>query len=995
MESRFARLRQRDNSVDMLRLKVSRRRSQTQKENRDRALNTRRQLDKLPEQDCSSLETSVMANQSTVKDKAPNVKQLKNSAGEERMKMLARYKEAKELQKEKEKRERERKGVFKVGLYHQQASQLFCPLPPVSAATSRTKKNTGPTAATKKVEPAGRLTRSRTAALKPPPAPPASRTRVAIVEPVPRVPITRSSTRPQAEKEPTAGARALRNRSNIQLSAVPPASRGRNTLKSRDVPEAVCPPSLRASAEEEMEQDSGTSAPVPNPAPTKAQTPPLSSFAPQDFVFQPPVGLSSFAPQDFVFQPPVGLSSFQPMPLTPRSAEAFLAPSCTFSYPPVPLFSLDNLDPEAELSAPAAPKSPLRPPPRPSPSLAPLAPASPQEPQHNVAYFRSAMVSETDRLFGQCQQWEQRVDDNSIPEEMRDGMRTVIGQARLLMKERFGQFRGLVDDCELSRGEKITTCTDLQGFWDMVYYQVEDVNRKFGALSEAESRGWLEEHKPPPRQKKMVKKPPPSAPSKPNAGPGANVAAKSRLAAIKAAMKARQQAAEAEKADQAEAIGSAEDQPALEPPHRQDQAPETLVFNGGFFQVESPAKLTGPVRRSSRLIGAVLPQPSPCQGSSLSTPGRTRSSCTASPLALPPRCTPARTPACLKLTLSHTTRPQSHTPRPQSHTPRPQACTPQSSVHDPARGSLCFSPLIEAPPYKQDEVVPDQPECGQMQDHIACNQSEVNTEASEHIGQPQLAVDVPPQILSQSMQAVEPQELDGLAVSEEVSPVPSTPARQGRAASPEACDSSVPLITSLYPSLPLSPPNLPLSPPSHRADSPPSSPTNSPALSFSLSPCSLHTPARVESSLLPLSSPSPMSSSPPAIQISSPALLSSPGACGSPLHNDSISEGVPQLDFERYLQPAPRPSLSPQAAPGSEMSSPTVDVEMDSPGAQPGDHSQDGLTPIAFPRIAQTFTPRTPQAAEHLLFFSPAPRERLRQSVCPSDLMVFTPPSDR
>ena len=51
-------------------------------------------------------------------------------------------------------------------------------------------------------------------------------------------------------------------------------------------------------------------------------------------------------------------------------------------------------------------------------------------------------------------------------------MRTAVGQARLLMKERFNQFSGLVDDCELGRGEKITTCTDLQGFWDMVYYQV-------------------------------------------------------------------------------------------------------------------------------------------------------------------------------------------------------------------------------------------------------------------------------------------------------------------------------------------------------------------------------------------------------------------------------------------------------------------------------------------------------------------------------------------
>lgn len=58
------------------------------------------------------------------------------------------------------------------------------------------------------------------------------------------------------------------------------------------------------------------------------------------------------------------------------------------------------------------------------------------------------------------------------PCEVCDRMCTAVGQTRLLMKERFGQFSGLVDDCELGRGEKITTCTDLQGFWDMVFYQV-------------------------------------------------------------------------------------------------------------------------------------------------------------------------------------------------------------------------------------------------------------------------------------------------------------------------------------------------------------------------------------------------------------------------------------------------------------------------------------------------------------------------------------------
>lgn len=42
-----------------------------------------------------------------------------DNAVEERKKMLIRYKEAKELQKEKERRDKEKKGVFKCGLYQQ------------------------------------------------------------------------------------------------------------------------------------------------------------------------------------------------------------------------------------------------------------------------------------------------------------------------------------------------------------------------------------------------------------------------------------------------------------------------------------------------------------------------------------------------------------------------------------------------------------------------------------------------------------------------------------------------------------------------------------------------------------------------------------------------------------------------------------------------------------------------------------------------------------
>lgn len=55
---------------------------------------------------------------------------------------------------------------------------------------------------------------------------------------------------------------------------------------------------------------------------------------------------------------------------------------------------------------------------------------------------------------------------------MRGQLRTVVGQGQLLVAQRFKQFRGLVDNCEFKQGEKETTCTDIQGFWEMIYFQV-------------------------------------------------------------------------------------------------------------------------------------------------------------------------------------------------------------------------------------------------------------------------------------------------------------------------------------------------------------------------------------------------------------------------------------------------------------------------------------------------------------------------------------------
>ncbi|GLD57586.1 disks large-associated protein 5 [Lates japonicus] len=858
MESRFAHLRQRDTSVSMLRVKMSRRRSQSLKENRERAVNTRRQLDKLPELEISSLDASIaMANMSTIHEKKQNnTKLAKNVAGEERLKQLERWKERKALEKEKEKRDKERKGIFKTGLYHPKDTVTFVSLPVVPAAPKRAKEakaNTAPSQSTrvtrsmkqqqqvqrplkthdpntvsKKAQPAvERSTRTRAVPVKP--APVTTKTKVCAVEPVVRALSTRSANRPPVTavpvvkdkpKDKAADVRTTRSRAIVNPLA--PPSDGERNCKAT-VSDTVQPPVPKEPEIQEPEEKHHP----PSPTPCSEEEDMVVDQAPADSVpavepAEAPASLTSFAPEGFVFQAPVGLSSFKFEPLTPRSADAFLTPSSSFNLPPAPVF---NVEPQAERSEPSPPKSPRHSPPCTSPTVIPPASDSPLESKHDVPYFRSEIANETDRLSTLCVQWESKVEDESIPEEMRDRMRTAVGQARLLMKERFNQFSGLVDDCELGRGEKITTCTDLQGFWDMVYYQVEDVNKKFDALKEAEGRGWVEEHKPPPRQRKVVKKPS-AAPTKPT---GTKAAAKSRLAAVKAAMKARQQAAEAEKA--AKDAGKSEDDPSLNSQEAQAQAqmPDTVVFDGGFFQVESPAKTSGSVRRSSRLSAAVLPQASPC--SNYLTPRRvTRRSLALSQTPVQTVASPARpalTPAHLRLTLNQT---PAQAPKSQHGTPQPS-----QKREDTVNVSLCFSPVKEV-----------------------------------------LSDDAQPQ---------------------------GSPAQQTGTVSTQ------------------------------------------------------ENPATV----------SELSTAPPEI---------------------------PGLDFERYLQPSQRCSLSPRETVAIDTLSPmAVDVEMESPRGQ----SADLLTQQepALPAVPSLLSPRSPQvqtAESALLLFTPDLKDRIRQSVCPSDLMVFTPP---
>uniref|UniRef100_A0A4W4FAZ5 Discs, large (Drosophila) homolog-associated protein 5 n=2 Tax=Electrophorus electricus TaxID=8005 RepID=A0A4W4FAZ5_ELEEL len=615
---------------------------------------------------------------------------------------------------------------------------------------------------------------------------------------------------------------------------------------------------------------------------------------------------------------------FQSRPLSPQSAETFLSPSFSFEpkteltvatpLPPAPPPAPPSPPPSCVSSAPPASTSRVASAPSPA---SPSPPFSPPEPQHDVSYFRAVMASETERLTGLSELWETRFDDSSVPEEMRDQMRTAVGQARLLMKERFGQFRGLVDDCDLGRGEKITTCSDLQGFWDMVYFQVEDVNKKFNALKEAESRGWHEETKTVTKQKKVLKKPP-VAGSKPGAGGGASAAAKSRLAAVKAAMKARQAAVE--QASGAAGVLQGELAPDAA---ANTAAAQTVMFHGGFFQVESPAKVVGAVRRSSRLSAAPLPQPSP-RVSKFGTPGRLHRSTVisrASPLPHVTIATPAKVAS-----------PTATPDRTSRSPPESFPCSPKPPPISPTRHAL--APVASPRVSHAEHDTPDSDFATAPADAPVSQSPEIQAHSCPHQPEATLPLHLPEQLCTVPEEATP--ESDALTESSHE----------------QAEEPVVPELVAVHPATDASPVR-----------------SGSPGLSRS-PPVSTTFPPQVESLDRQASAPSS-----PCMMSSTPQVLSPAPSDNAALPNGERSpisanldmtesphvECVADLDFERYLQPAAFCSLSAVQSPAVErFSLGAGDVEMESPLSQAEESGQEvQMTPTALPRMAPlVFTSR-------------------------------------
>ncbi|XP_056349232.1 disks large-associated protein 5 isoform X3 [Oenanthe melanoleuca] len=625
--SQFASRYKKQLSTEALRTKVARRKSILQKENRHKLFEKGRQfgladvnVQLSKERGISEpKETKELCSQenSSVKQKqAPNAA---TKRMEERREMLQRYKEEKELRRLQEQREKAKKGVFKVGLYRP-AAPGFLGLAAEEPAVAKPREKAAPAFS-------GRITRSKAKiqegkTMIPTLIPTASKSSTvsAYGQSVRSTQAGRKqmSTVKVAEKEkvlpaaaqPAPSVRVTRAAASAARQVLKPtaATTGnqsqRKTANVGKQKKAVKPDPIKViSSKYEVETNTGEAPGVKNSEVTDSKhsvpvEPQQEQTSVENNNFSPRT--RSFAPQNFVFQPLSGLATYTVTPMSPSRANAFLTPSAVwnFSKSPVKIFEKcsetkaqkPNLKNQTSPCVEGIQEQPMtislkggagesdeRTSTQRLNKTTPVSTAlavksdDTREQEHDVPYFRNVLRTETERLLSQCLQWEGNL-ELDIPEDAKDLIRSTVGQTRLLIGERFKQFEGLVDNCEFKRGEKETTCTDLDGFWDMVNFQIEDVNKKFDNLKKLQDNEWQPLDVP---SKAVVKKKAvPSGVARPKVEAAARTAARSRLASVKAAMR--------DKLKQGHTAEGA----------LQERLPEAekVVFDAGFFRIESPVK---------------------------------------------------------------------------------------------------------------------------------------------------------------------------------------------------------------------------------------------------------------------------------------------------------------------------------------------------------------------------------------------------------------------
>uniref|UniRef100_A0A1B6GGJ1 Uncharacterized protein n=1 Tax=Cuerna arida TaxID=1464854 RepID=A0A1B6GGJ1_9HEMI len=108
--------------------------------------------------------------------------------------------------------------------------------------------------------------------------------------------------------------------------------------------------------------------------------------------------------------------------------------------------------------------------------------------------LRNLYECERNRLNTLCDKWQKVLDKTptkSLNDENRGKIMAVLGQTRLLLSKKMKQFEDLLSD--INNQSEIShppiTLQDVEGFWELVMIQVNELYNKFKSLEEGNVPG--------------------------------------------------------------------------------------------------------------------------------------------------------------------------------------------------------------------------------------------------------------------------------------------------------------------------------------------------------------------------------------------------------------------------------------------------------------------------------------------------------------------------
>ncbi|KAG5842340.1 hypothetical protein ANANG_G00176590 [Anguilla anguilla] len=105
-------------------------------------------------------------------------------------------------------------------------------------------------------------------------------------------------------------------------------------------------------------------------------------------------------------------------------------------------------------------------------------------------FFLRLLQVEVERMEGWCQTMEREAEENDLPEEILELIRSAVGSAQLLMSQKVQQFFRLCQQSVDPTAYPQPSSQDLAGFWDLLQLAMEDVRVKFQDLQRLKDLGW-------------------------------------------------------------------------------------------------------------------------------------------------------------------------------------------------------------------------------------------------------------------------------------------------------------------------------------------------------------------------------------------------------------------------------------------------------------------------------------------------------------------------